>query len=67
MFDKEMNFNLGEEIDALRDMVRRFARDKIAPRADDIDKSNEFPSDLWEKMGQLGLHGITVPQAEGGA
>ena len=67
MFDKEMNFNLGEEIDALRDMVRRFARDKIAPRADDIDKSNEFPSDLWEKMGQLGLHGITVPQDEGGA
>ena len=67
MFDKEMNFNLGEEIDALRDMVRRFARDEIATRADDIDKSNEFPSDLWEKMGQLGLHGITVPQAEGGA
>ena len=67
MFDKEMNFNLGEEIDALRDMVRRFARDEIAPRADDIDKSNEFPSDLWEKMGQIGLHGITVPQAEGGA
>ena len=67
MFDKEMNFNLGEEIDALRDMVRRFARDEIAPRANDIDKSNEFPSDLWEKMGQLGLHGITVPQAEGGA
>ena len=67
MFDKEMNFNLGEEIDALRDMVRRFSRDEIAPRADDIDKSNEFPSDLWEKMGQLGLHGITVPQAEGGA
>jgi isovaleryl-CoA dehydrogenase len=62
-----MNFNLGEEIDALRDMVRRFARDEIAPRADDIDKSNEFPSDLWEKMGQLGLHGITVSQAEGGA
>ena len=67
MFDKEMNFNLGEEIDALRDMVRRFARDEIAPRADDIDKSNEFPSDLWEKMGQLGLHGITVLQTEGGA
>ena len=67
MFDKELNFNLGEEIDALRDMVRRFARDEIAPRADDIDKSNEFPSDLWKKMGHLGLHGITVPQAEGGA
>lgn len=67
MFDKEMNFNLGEEIDTLREMVRRFAREEIAPRADDIDKSNEFPADLWEKMGAIGLHGITVPQSEGGA
>jgi len=67
MFDKEMNFNLGPEIDALRDMVRRFARDEIAPRADEIDKSNEFPMDLWEKMGRLGLHAITVPEADGGA
>ena len=67
MFDKEMNFNLGEEIDGLREMVRRFARDEIAPRADDIDRSNEFPSDLWERMGKIGLHGITVPQGEGGA
>jgi len=67
MFDKEMNFNLGEEIDGLREMVRRFARDEIAPRADDIDRSNEFPSDLWERMGEIGLHGITVPQGEGGA
>ena len=67
MFDKEMNFNLGEEIDGLREMVRRFARDEIAPRADHIDRSNEFPSDLWERMGEIGLHGITVPQGEGGA
>ena len=67
MFDKEMNFNLGEEIDTLREMVRRFAREEIAPRADEIDKSNEFPADLWEKMGEIGLHGITVPQSEGGA
>ena len=67
MFDKEMNFNLGEEIDNLRDMVRRFAGEEIAPRADEIDKSNEFPADLWEKMGAIGLHGITVPESEGGA
>ncbi len=67
MFDREMNFDLGPEIDALRDMVRRFARDEIAPRADEIDKSNEFPMDLWEKMGALGLHGITVPEEQGGA
>ena len=67
MFDKEMNFNLGEEIDTLREMVRRFAREEIAPRADDIDKSNEFPADLWEKMGAIGLHGMTVPPSEGGA
>lgn len=67
MFDKEMNFNLGEEIDTLREMVRRFAREEIAPRSDEIDKSNEFPADLWEKMGAIGLHGITVPESEGGA
>jgi isovaleryl-CoA dehydrogenase len=67
MFDKEMNFNLGEEIDTLREMVRRFAREEIAPRASEIDKSNEFPADLWEKMGAIGLHGITVPESEGGA
>ena len=67
MFDKEMNFNLGEEIDTLREMVRRFAREEIALRADEIDKSNEFPADLWEKMGAIGLHGITVPESEGGA
>jgi isovaleryl-CoA dehydrogenase len=66
MFDATMNFNLGEDIDALRETVRRFAMDEIAPRAADIDQSNEFPADLWEKMGALGLHGITVPEADGG-
>lgn len=66
MFDATMNFNLGEDIDALRETVRRFAADEIAPRAADIDRSNEFPMDLWEKMGALGLHGITVPEADGG-
>jgi isovaleryl-CoA dehydrogenase len=66
MFDATMNFNLGEDIDALRETVRRFAMDEIAPRAADIDRDNEFPMDLWEKMGALGLHGITVPEEDGG-
>lgn len=67
MFSQTMNFGLGEEIDALRDMVHRFARDEIAPRAASIDESNQFPMDLWEKFGELGLNGITVPEADGGA
>ena len=67
MFDASMNFGLGEEIEALRETVRRFATDEIAPRAAEIDTSNQFPPDLWEKMGALGLHGITVDEADGGA
>ena len=67
MFNQSMNFALGEEIDALRDMVQKFAAEEIAPRAAQIDESNEFPADLWEKMGALGLHGITVPEEDGGA
>jgi isovaleryl-CoA dehydrogenase len=67
MFNASMNFNLGEEIEAIRDTVRRFASEEIAPRADEIDKTNSFPNDLWEKMGALGLHGITVSEANGGA
>ena len=67
MFDAVMNFNLGEEIDALRETVRRFAAEEIAPRAADVDSSNQFPMDLWEKMGALGLHGITVSADEGGS
>ena len=67
MFNASMNFNLGEEIEAIRDTVRRFASEEISPRADEIDKTNSFPNDLWEKMGALGLHGITVSGADGGA
>ena len=67
MFDAVMNFNLGEEIDALRETVRRFAAEEIAPRAAEIDRLNSFPEDLWEKMGALGLHGITVAEADSGA
>lgn len=67
MFESGMKFGLGDEIDALRETVARFARDEIAPRAADIDSSNQFPKDLWEKMGSLGLLGITAPEQYGGA
>ncbi|MCR9123820.1 MAG: isovaleryl-CoA dehydrogenase [Phyllobacteriaceae bacterium] len=67
MFTATMNFALGEEIEALRDMVHRFAQEQIAPRAAEIDATNRFPRDLMPKMGELGLHGITVPEADGGA
>jgi len=67
MFDAVMNFGLSDEIAALRDMVRRFAAGEIAPRAARIDAENEFPPDLWQKMGGLGLLGITVPEEDGGA
>ncbi len=67
MFQSGMRFNLGEDIDALRDMVSRFANDVITPIAAEIDKSNEFPESLWQQMGELGLHGITVPESHGGA
>lgn len=62
-----LNFNLGETADMLRDTVRGFAADEIAPRAADIDAANLFPADLWTKMGDLGLHGITVEEEYGGA
>ena len=67
MFNSGMNFALGDEIEALRDTVHRFAQEKIAPRAGEIDAANEFPRDLWEALGALGLHGITVEEALGGA
>ena len=67
MFNASMNFNLGEEIDAIRETVQRFAAEEIAPRAQEIDQTNSFPNDLWEKMGALGLHGITVNEDDGGS
>ncbi len=67
MFNASMNFACGEDVEALRDMVHRWAQDRLAPMAADIDAKNEFPSELWTEMGELGLHGITVPEEYGGA
>lgn len=62
-----LNFNLGEDIDMLRNSVFQFCATEIAPRADDIDSSNEFPMDLWRKLGDMGLLGITVDEQYGGS
>ncbi len=62
-----LNFMLGDDIDALRDAVHSFAQAEIAPRAAQIDESDQFPMDLWRKMGELGVLGITVPEEFGGA
>jgi len=67
MFQASMNFALGDEIEALREMVHKFAQERIAPRAAEIDTSNDFPNELWQEMGALGLHGITVEEEYGGA
>jgi isovaleryl-CoA dehydrogenase len=64
---REFNFGLGEVVDAVRDQVRRFAEERIAPRAHEIDRSNEFPRDLWTEAGDLGLLGMTVSTEDGGS
>jgi isovaleryl-CoA dehydrogenase len=63
----ELNFDLGETADLLRDTVASFAMNEIAPRADEIDRTNCFPRDLWPKLGEMGLHGITVEEEFGGS
>jgi isovaleryl-CoA dehydrogenase len=61
------DFALGEDVDALRDTVARFSAGEIAPRADEIDRQNEFPRDLWPRLGELGVLGVTVAEEYGGA
>jgi len=61
-----MDFGLGEDIDALRETVRKFAQEEIAPKSAEVDRSNDFPMELWEIMGNLGLHGITISEEFGG-
>ncbi|MGR3635159.1 MAG: isovaleryl-CoA dehydrogenase [Shimia sp.] len=67
MFMHSMTFDLGEDINALRDMVHRFAQERIKPMAAEIDQKNEFPNELWKEFGELGLLGVTVPEEFGGA
>ena len=67
MFTATMKFDLGEDVNALRDMVHRWAQERIRPMAGQIDTSNEFPAELWREMGELGLLGITVDEDYGGA
>ena len=66
MFDLEFDFGLGEQVDELRAAVREFAARRIAPRAAEIDRSNQFPRDLWPELGEMGLLGITVEEEYGG-
>ncbi|MCG6904265.1 MAG: isovaleryl-CoA dehydrogenase, partial [Rhodobacter sp.] len=67
MFTASMTFDLGEDVNALRDMVHRWAQDRVKPKAAEIDRTNVFPSELWQEMGELGLLGVTVEEEYGGA
>ncbi len=67
MFMHTMKFDLGEDINALRDMVHRYAQERIKPMAAEIDAKNEFPNELWKEFGELGLLGVTTPEQYGGA
>ncbi|WP_296419488.1 acyl-CoA dehydrogenase family protein [Pseudooctadecabacter sp.] len=67
MFNASMTFDLGEDVNALRDMVHRWAQDRVKPLAAEADAKNLFPADLWAEMGELGLLGITISEDDGGA
>ena len=67
MFMATLDFALGEDIEALRELVRGWAQERVAPMAAEIDRANVFPAELWREMGELGLLGITVPEEYGGA
>jgi len=67
MFAASMNFDLGEDVGALRETVHRWARERVRPLAAEIDRTNTFPAELWREMGQLGILGITVGEEFGGA
>ncbi|SDK86221.1 isovaleryl-CoA dehydrogenase [Paracoccus chinensis] len=66
MFTRGMEFDLGEDVNALRAMVHRWAQERVRPIAAQVDRENVFPADLWREMGELGLLGITVPEEYGG-
>jgi isovaleryl-CoA dehydrogenase len=66
MFNATMQFDLGEDVNALREMVHRWAQERVRPMANDIDTANLFPAELWEEMGGLGLLGMTVDEQFGG-
>ncbi len=67
MFHGSMTFDLGEDVNALRDVVHKWAQERVKPLAAQADSENLFPEALWEEMGELGLHGITVPEEQGGS
>lgn len=67
MFYKGMEFDLGEDVNALREMVHRWAQDRIVPIAAQVDRDNAFPNELWTEMGDLGLLGVTVSEEWGGS
>ncbi|MFK7838144.1 MAG: isovaleryl-CoA dehydrogenase [Sulfitobacter sp.] len=67
MFTASMKFDLGEDVEAMRDLVHRWAQERVKPLAAQIDRENEFPAELWTEMGELGLLGMTVPEEYGGS
>ncbi|UWQ05640.1 isovaleryl-CoA dehydrogenase [Aliiroseovarius crassostreae] len=67
MFTNSMNFDLGEDVNAVREMVHAFAQERIKPLAEQADKTNEFPNELWTEFGELGLLGVTTPEEFGGS